>query len=465
MRRISSQLTLILVVFLLVGSSLLFVVLNVLLTGRLRAQLTEDLKKQCRLVAHVLMSADSVQGQVNAIARSAGIQLTLIDRHGKVLADSEHDPAAMENHLNCPEVQAALGSLDGMGSSIRYSSTVDDDLIYVAYRMPDDRFVRVSEPQSFVQTVIGRVRVIFLLASAGAVVLIFFLVARISRRITRPLTDIIGAAEEIRQGNYDKEITVSENNEVGELARILNAMSAKLKGDILKLNEAQGIRRDFVANASHELRTPVSSIKGYLETLLDGAVHDEEVSRRFLQRAMSNVVRLENIVNDMLDLSRLESRDRGLSLRYFDPVVTLEALADEFQDQARRKGLDLEFSSGVPEGFKLMADPYQFDKALVNLIENAIKYTESGQIGLSIRLEADACVVEVKDTGPGIRPEDVNRIFERFYRVDKGRSRQLGGSGLGLAIVKHVMEIHGGQVSVDSEIGRGTRFTLTFPIR
>ncbi len=464
MRRISSQLTLILVVFLLVGSSLLFVVLNVQLTGRLQAQLTEDLKKQCRLVAHVLMSADSVQGQVHAIARSAGIRLTLIDRHGKVLADSEHDPAAMENHLNRPEVQAALGSLDGMGSSIRYSSTVDDDLIYVAYRMPDNRFVRVSERQSFVQTVIGRVRVIFLLASASAVVMIFFLVARISRRITRPLTDIIGAAEEIRQGNYDKEITVRENNEVGELARILNAMSAKLKGDILKLNEAQGIRRDFVANASHELRTPVSSIKGYLETLLDGAVHDEEVSRRFLQRAMSNVVRLENIVNDMLDLSRLESRDRGLSLRYFDPVATLEALADEFQDKAQRKGLQIEFSSTVPEEFKLMADPYQFDKAMVNLIENAIKYTETGKVRLHIRLDDKTCIVEVEDTGPGIRPDDVNRIFERFYRVDKGRSRQLGGSGLGLAIVKHVMEIHGGQVSVDSQIGRGTRFTLTFPI-
>lgn len=465
MSRISSQLTFVLVLFLIVGLSLLFVVLNVLLTGRMQAQLTEDLKKQCRLVAHVLLSTDSVQTQFHAIARSAGLRLTLIDRHGKVLADSDHDPAAMENHLNRPEVQAALGSLDGMGSSIRHSSTVDEDLIYVAYRMPDDRFVRVSERQSFVQTVIGRVRVVFLLASAGAVVLIFFLVTRISRRITRPLTDIIMAAEEIRQGNYDKEISVRENNEVGELARILNAMSAKLKGDILKLNEAQSIRRDFVANASHELRTPVSSIKGYLETLLDGAVHDEEVSRRFLQRAMSNVIRLENIVNDMLDLSRLESRDRGLSLRYFDPVVMLETLVDEFEEQAHRKGLQLHLSSSVPKGFKLMADPYQFDKALVNLIENAIKYTESGRIGLSIRLDNGACIVEVEDTGPGIRPEDVNRIFERFYRVDKGRSRQLGGSGLGLAIVKHVMEIHEGQVSVDSEIGRGTRFTLSFPIR
>jgi two-component system phosphate regulon sensor histidine kinase PhoR len=463
MRRISSQLSFILVVFLLVGASLLLVVVDVLLTGLLQAQLTEDLKKQCRIAG--LLLADSAQQKVMELSRAADVRITLIDRHGAVLADSDHDPGTMDNHLNRPEIQAALGSLDGLGSSIRHSATVNEDLVYVAYRMQDNRFIRISEKQSLVDTIIVRVRVVFFIACAVAVVLIIFLVERISRRITRPLTDIIAAAEEIRQGNYDKEITVRESNEVGELARILNAMSAKLKGDILKLNEAQGIRRDFVANASHELRTPVSSIKGYLETLLDGAVHDEDVSRRFLQRAMSNVVRLENIVNDMLDLSKLETRDRGLSLRYFDPVATLAALADEFQDRAQRKGLQIEFTSTVPPEFKLMADPYQFDKAMVNLIENAIKYTEAGRVRLHIRLDDGTCMVEVEDTGSGIRPEDVNRIFERFYRVDKGRSRQLGGSGLGLAIVKHVMEIHGGLVSVDSEIGRGTRFTLTFPIR
>lgn len=241
-------------------------------------------------------------------------------------------------------------------------------------------------------------------------------------------------------------------------------MSAKLKGDIIQLNKLQEIRKDFVANASHELRTPISSIRGFVETLLDGAYHDEEVSRKFLERTLSNVIRLENIVNDMLDLSKLEVRDKGLSLRYFDVGEQVRPILADFEEAANKKGLELKFESSLTAEFKLLADPYQFEKAMTNLVENAVKYTEKGYVKVSAQKIDKEVIVTVEDTGKGIKQEDIARIFERFYRVDKGRSREQGGSGLGLSIVKHVMEIHNGHVRVESEVNKGSRFILTFPI-
>jgi two-component system phosphate regulon sensor histidine kinase PhoR len=273
----------------------------------------------------------------------------------------------------------------------------------------------------------------------------------------------VKATDQIRNGNYEFLVPQTDNDEIGHLAEMIHAMAARVKSDIDQLKVLQDIRKDFVANASHELRTPVSSIRGYMETLLDGAMHDEQVSRKFLERALSNVIRLETIVNDMLDLSRLESCDRGLSLRYFEVAMIIRNILAEFEDAANRKGVELIYESPLPADFKIMADPYQFDKALINLLENAIKYTEAGYVKVNASAVAQFFVLTIEDSGSGIRAEDIPRIFERFYRADRGRSRQLGGSGLGLSIVRHIMEIHRGTVTVESELGKGTIFTMRFP--
>lgn len=464
MRRISSHISVTLLVVFVIGSLLLFLIVNQVLSYRLQNQLREDLRKQCRMTQFLLERSQSIQNDVRELARQTGIRITIVAADGSILADSERDPAGMDNHLNRPEIQEALGAEDGTGSSIRHSETIGEDLVYVALRTPHRTFIRLAERQAFLQEIVSGVRVVFFLASAGAIVILLVLIHFLARRITRPLSEIVRAAEEIKNGNYQKEIRVSESNEVGDLARIVNEMSAKLKGDIETLSRLQDVRRDFVANASHELRTPVSSIKGYLETLSDGAILDADVSRRFLERALSNVDRLEMIINDMLDLSQLESRDRGLSLRHFNPAETLQSISEEFEEAAKRKGLTVTFHAETPRGFMLMADPYQFEKAVVNLVANAIKYTDAGHVRIRLYSDGQLCSIDVEDTGPGIPAEDVSRIFERFYRVDKGRSRQTGGSGLGLSIVKHVMEIHGGTVLVQSEPGKGTTFTLHFPI-
>ena len=450
-----------------VGFIILLLVTDLLLKKNLQNQIIEDLQIQCVLIDNLLpQNSDSLQPDINRLSKMIRARVTVIDRSGKVLAESDehHRVEELDNHLNREEIQEALGNIDGFGSSIRYSETIKEDLVYTAFRTENQRFIRLAKQQEFVGDVVWKVRWLLFASAFGAIVIVLIMVPRVSRTVTKPLTDIIKAAEDIKSGNYDREIIVSGDNEIGELGRILNSMSAKLKGDILELNKLQEIRKDFVANASHELRTPISSIRGFVETLLDGAYHDEEVSRKFLERTLSNVIRLENIVNDMLDLSKLEVRDKGLSLRYFDVGEQVRPILADFDEAANKKGLELKYESSLPSEFKLLADPYQFEKAMTNLIENAVKYTESGYVKVSAILEHKSLIVTVEDTGNGIRQEDIGRIFERFYRVDKGRSRQQGGSGLGLSIVKHVMEIHNGQVRVESAVGKGSKFILVFPL-
>ncbi len=467
MKTISTEISRALIVLFLVGFMILLVVVDQVLKRNLQNQIIEDLKIQCVLIEEMLpLEVDSLQRVSHDISKMISARVTVVDKTGKVLAESDehHRLIDMENHINREEIQQALRDIDGFGWSIRYSETLKEDLVYAAFKTGHDRFVRLAKQQVFVDDVIWKVRWLLIAAAVGAIVVVLVLVPRVSRNVTKPLTDIIAAAEDIKGGNYDREIVVHEQNEIGELSRILNAMSAKLKGDIIQLNKMQEIRKDFVANASHELRTPISSIRGYLETLLDGAYHDEEVSRKFLERSLSNVLRLENIVNDMLDLSLLEVRDKGMSLRYFDVADHVRPVLADFEEAANKKGLELSYESSLPANFKLLADPYQFEKAMTNLIENAVKYTEKGFVRVSAQLTGKELIVAVQDTGNGIRPEDTARIFERFYRVDKGRSREQGGSGLGLSIVKHVMEIHKGQVKVESEVGKGSKFILSFPV-
>jgi two-component system phosphate regulon sensor histidine kinase PhoR len=466
-KTINFQITLSLFGLFLAGFLVVLIVVDHLLTVNLRDDLMSQMRLQCLLADELIPSGtDSLQPRVEHVARLIEGRVTVVDETGRVLADSHHRQRVREygNHLNHEEIQQAIRSVDGFGSSIRYSETINADLLYLAYKSPNRRFIRIARHQESLETIVDRVRTVFVVSALAILALSILASHLIARRIMRPLSAIIDSAQEIKSGHYDREIVVRENNEFGELGRMLNAMSTRLKDDIEQLRKLQDIRRDFVANASHELRTPVSSIRGYVETLLDGALHDESVSRRFLERALSNVLRLESIVQDMLDLSRLESRDRGLSLRYVDVSASIRNVMAEWEDSASRKGLRLLYETDLPADFRLLADPYQLEKALVNLIDNGIKYTETGHVRIQTHLTADRLEISVEDTGCGILPEEIPRIFERFYRVDKGRSRQMGGSGLGLSIVRHIMDIHRGSVSVESEVGRGSRFILLFPL-
>ena len=236
--------------------------------------------------------------------------------------------------------------------------------------------------------------------------------------------------------------------------------------DITRLKELENIRKDFVANVSHELRTPLTSIRGFAETLLDGALEDRNNNRRFVEIIKSHALRLSDLTMDLLTLATLESESFQLKPEKIDLPALVHEVLESFRPVAliKRHELEAVIEAGLPP---VKADRDRIRQVLINLLDNAAKFThEEGKISLEVRLNTERTGVElhVKDRGIGIPPSDLPRIFERFYRVDKARSREQGGTGLGLAIVKHIVEAHRGLVSVESTMGQGSDFCVTLPL-
>lgn len=233
--------------------------------------------------------------------------------------------------------------------------------------------------------------------------------------------------------------------------------------DTTVLTRVADMRRDFVANVSHELKTPLAAIRGYAETLRDGALEEPATARRFTERILNQCQRLQALLDDLLTLSRLEGVSPPLEREPVDLHATIRRAVELLAAGAREKQVEVEIEeTPLPP---LLGDADGMDRLLVNLLDNAIKYNRpGGKVVLGLSRSDGEAILEVRDTGIGIPPESIPRIFERFYRVDKGRAREEGGTGLGLAIVKHVAQAHGGQVEVDSRLGRGSTFRVRLPI-
>jgi two-component system phosphate regulon sensor histidine kinase PhoR len=229
--------------------------------------------------------------------------------------------------------------------------------------------------------------------------------------------------------------------------------------DITEMKNVEKIKKDFVVNVSHELRTPLTAIKGFVETL-EESVEDE--NRNFVEIIKRNTDRLINIVEDLLVLSELEEKGTTLELEELQLKEMVERILKIFEPRMKEKGLGLELhvKGSAP---RIMADAFKLEQALINLIDNAVKYTEKGTIAISLRYQDSQVMIEIKDTGIGIPEEHIPRLFERFYVVDKSRSKRLGGTGLGLSIVKHIVLLHNGTLQVKSLPSQGTTFSISLP--
>ena len=233
--------------------------------------------------------------------------------------------------------------------------------------------------------------------------------------------------------------------------------------DVTEEKRVEAIKRDFVANVSHELRTPLSSIKGYAETLLDGALDDKKTLKNFLTIIDRHANRMTALIEDLLTLSMLESHQMPMSFESLDIKGLINSVIQGFEKQAKDKDIEIVMDIGkeIP---KIMADKDRLEQVIVNLVDNAIKYTNNGTVMIYARKNGNMFQIDVEDTGIGIPEKDIPRIFERFYRVDKGRSRELGGTGLCLAIVKHIIQGHNGKIWVKSELGKGSTFSFSLPL-
>lgn len=255
--------------------------------------------------------------------------------------------------------------------------------------------------------------------------------------------------------NYDNKAMENVENQVSEWAK-------ERAAEFETMDKMEKFRREFFGNVNHELKTPIFNIQGYLYTLIDGAMDDPAIRDKYLQKAADNVERLASIVNDLTTITRYDGIGKDLDKQEFNIVDLVQEVFEELSLIAGQKGISLGFKKGLSREFPVIADRETIRQVLVNLIVNSVKYgREFGKTRIGFYDMGDKVLIEVSDNGPGIAEEHIPRLFERFYRVDKGRSRDEGGTGLGLSIVKHIVEAHGQSVNVRSKLGLGSTFGFT----
>jgi two-component system phosphate regulon sensor histidine kinase PhoR len=435
--------------------------------------LTSELEEKSRIIAQLSEGrpAELPPEVIAQLAETAGGRLTIIAPDGEVLADSEANPAQMENHAGRPEFVSALAGT--VGSDTRRSNTLGVRYRYVAIPVGESA-LRLAVPLRNVDERVDAIRWQLMTAVAVAFIPAVLVAALFARYVSRRLANIIEYTGKLARGELGARLERTGKDELGVLSQQLNETGEKLQKmfeqlqhEHVELEKLERVRKDFVINVSHELRTPLASIQGYTETLLEGALNDPEHNIRFLTIIRQNAERLGRLTADLMTLSRLELKTTKFQFASYRANELLADCIDSMRPMAEKKHVRL-LMELAPEGTEVFCDSEAVHQVMSNLMDNALKYTpEGGHIAVSAGVidgGHEELGVRVRDTGTGIPAEELPRLFERFYRVDKARSRQLGGTGLGLAIVKHLVRAMGGSVRVESEIGTGSTFIFTLPV-
>ncbi len=378
-------------------------------------------------------------------------RITWIDADGTVLFDNEVNTNEMENHLEREEIREALAF--GYGESVRYSNTLSDKQLYSAIRLSDGSVLRLSIVQMAVWTLLLGFAQPISFVILIAFVLSFVLASRLTKRILEPINGI-------DPDDPIKHINEEEYKEIAPLLKRIQSQNEQLKRDKKEIEKAALIRQEFTANVSHELKTPLHAISGYAELLENEMVREEDI-KPFAGKIREESTRMTKLVEDIIDLTRLDNGGAEMKWEDCDLHRIAENAVDSLEVAATAMGVEVTVD-GLYAPVK--AIPQLLYSIVYNLCDNAIKYNHiGGTIKISIQQTEHNTELKVKDTGIGIPEESRERIFERFYRVDKSRSKEAGGTGLGLSIVKHAVMIHGGKIEVNSEMGKGTEFIVTIP--
>lgn len=377
----------------------------------------------------------------NAYEGSEDIRVTLIRSDGEVVYDNESDERTMENHLERPEIQEALST--GIGEGNRNSETIGTKIYYYAVRLPNGSVLRMSQPTDVIRGVGMSILPIVLIILIAVIAIAFPVSKGLTKHIMEPINSVdinnIGKAD-----IYDE----------------LKPFFARIANENEEKAEAEKIRREFTANVSHELKTPLTTISGYAQMINNGMAKPEDINE-FGRKIEKESDRLLTLIDDIINLSNLDERtgiekpeDVDLSLITEEAIYVLEKAAKE-------RGIQI-FYSKTPTF--IQGNATLISELVYNLLDNAVKYNkDNGKITVFVGETAEGVELSVKDSGIGIPKEDTERIFERFYRVDKSHSKKVGGTGLGLSIVKHVCACHNARIRVKSIVGKGTTIYVTFP--
>ena len=382
---------------------------------------------------------------------SDNYRITWIAKDGKVLYDNRADAAGMENHKDRKEFKEAEAK--GSGESSRYSSTLDVKQLYVAERLPDKSVLRMSIDQKPVWMVLLGISPSIIFVAIFAILISMWLASRLAWKIVEPINKL----------NLDEAIQHVDEDDFREVAPLIRRMTQQqeqLRKDRDEIAKSAQIRQEFTANVSHELKTPLHAISGYAELLENGIVKDEDI-KPFAGKIRKESLRMAKLVEDTIGLSKLDSGAKEMKREEVDLYTIAENAVDCLEIPAEDAGVSISLDG---DSCPIYGIPETLYSIVYNLCENGIKYNHpGGYVHAGLENGTDYITLTVQDSGVGIPKEEQDRIFERFYRVDKSRSKEVGGTGLGLSIVKHALLIHNATVQVDSEPGQGTTFTVRFP--
>ena len=404
----------------------------------------DTLESEVRQEAKYIQAAINISG-AQYLEEMDGVdwttRVTQIDENGDVLYDTRRDSSTLENHSGRKEVREALA--EGEGEDVRMSDTVGQEMYYYALLLDDGTVLRASKSMDgLVRTALGNLPIMAGLA-AVMMVLAYFLAKWQTKRLVRPLYEL------------DLEHPL-ENKTYEELTPFLEAMDKQNK----EKEAVSNMRKEFSANVSHELKTPLTSISGYAEIMKNGMVRQEDIPL-FSERIYKEARRLITLVEDIIKLSKLDEESVELEKQEVDLYELTREIVSRLAPQASQKNIRMELSGEPVNYFGIRQI---LDEMIYNVCENAVKYNnEYGRVSVWVGNTLDGPKVTVSDTGIGIPKEHHERIFERFYRVDKSHPKERGGTGLGLSIVKHGALLHGAKVTVDSAPGKGTRIEMQFP--
>lgn len=428
---------------------------------------TEDnMLYSVRIADHGLDYGQNIKEQIdglNQIPGNENARFTVIALSGEVIADSEvKDSNTMVNHLNREEVKEALKT--GIGYGIRKSETLNISMLYVAILSENKNYVlRMAVPFSGIEQYIG-ILIPSIFISIGIPLFVSLILAdRFSHSVTKPLSEIAEELQKLKEKDPEFHFKDYEYEEMNVIADTTLQMSKAVKESMHRIEFEKMVRQEFFSNASHELKTPLTSIRGYVELLENGMAIDENMKKDFLSRIKKETINMTHLINDILMISRLETKEAEVILTEVRICPLLEEVCKSLEPLAKEYQVTVNTNC---KPLTMTANTQQLRELFSNLITNAIKYNKpGGRVDITITAETREMILTVEDTGVGIPEESLQRIFERFYRVDKGRSKKVGGTGLGLSIVKHIVNYYEGSIEVQSKLMVGTKFIIHLPIR
>lgn len=423
-----------------------FFAASIVMYQKYNSYMRKDVKNESRYLEYVLenMGEEYLTREVGNITTS---RITLFQMDGTVLFDSEKDADFMENHKNRPEIKAAIKH--GEGEMIRISETLSQQTFYYAVQLKDGKILRVAMTTDSVLTTLLSSFTLMGILLIMILCLAFVVVERQTKRLIEPINKL----------DLEHPLEHVEYEELRPLLNRVDEQNRQIAKQVEELKQAEEVRREFSANVSHELKTPLMSISGYAEIMKNGMVRQQDVPE-FAGRIYDEASRLTSLVKDIIEISKLDEKSGEMPFEQVDIYEFMEDICQNLTLHAKKRNVTISAEGCGAEVYGVRHILYEM---MYNLVDNAIQYNrEGGYVKVSLTKKGENICFCVEDNGIGIAKEEQERIFERFYRVDKSHSRKTGGTGLGLSIVKHGAALHHAEIKLDSEPGQGTRIQILF---